>query len=543
MKHHHRHHHHAQHHNKGISLQEKLEQEKNATTSGACADDHSHSLRSGYTADPTERSISSSVCLSETGQIIVATRVVNNVTHETKMMLPPPPPFREGDDAEEEDEDAMVHHVPRNPKSFRRRSMFGSTPMSTAQASGSTDGTAPSTDNSFDSTSGGDGKNSESIENTIVHKKSSKPRRRSLFGSTPSDDVAMAHHHHQQHGPEHDHHPSATTNHLDAHLEKSSKKHRRRSFFGSGKSNNSVSSHDSHSNSSTGNSTHSGGLKKTRNMVSAFLHSHAPSHRNHDKQNHHRGRRYSMGGGGGGGGERQPVHGETHETGLTLHAKDEAAVPAPAEHKASRSRRRHSLFGNVIGGSKKNTPHEEQNEAPPASPRPQTPGARRRRSLFGNGGGGFAHEENHHDGNAPPTSHHQESKTRRRHSLLGSSPTATAAITPSTTPSESLPANPYKLLNEERTQRNLHPYMRSMLLDSIAKGVALQLARSLGTKCRPTDYYGNVGKGLNVRAIHQKMMAQKGTEKANIISSNFYHVGIGMSRGRDGQLYLCQLFQ
>ena len=32
-------------------------------------------------------------------------------------------------------------------------------------------------------------------------------------------------------------------------------------------------------------------------------------------------------------------------------------------------------------------------------------------------------------------------------------------------------------------------------------------------------------------------------EKSNIISSHFYQYGIGMARDRDGQIYLCQLFQ
>jgi hypothetical protein len=82
-----------------------------------------------------------------------------------------------------------------------------------------------------------------------------------------------------------------------------------------------------------------------------------------------------------------------------------------------------------------------------------------------------------------------------------------------------------------------------MLLDSIAKDLSIQLARSAGAECQPTDYYGNVGKGTDVWTIHQKMMAQKGIEKANIISSNFFQVGIGMSRGPDGQIYMCQLFQ
>jgi hypothetical protein len=204
--------------------------------------------------------------------------------------------------------------------------------------------------------------------------------------------------------------------------------------------------------------------------------------------------------------------------------KDVAEHQPPVPEK---SRRRNSLFG----ASKAPT------DEPTTSDRPPTPkGRRRRHSLFGNNGGG-----NHQDrANDRSASRAQERKSndRRRHSLLGS-----GTDTASNAPIVPRMTNPYELVNKERIRRQLHTFTRSMLLDSIAKDISIQLARSSGAECRPTDYYGNVGKGTDIWTIHQKMMAQQGTEMANIISPHFYQVGIGMSRGSDAQIYMCQLFQ
>jgi uncharacterized protein YkwD len=103
--------------------------------------------------------------------------------------------------------------------------------------------------------------------------------------------------------------------------------------------------------------------------------------------------------------------------------------------------------------------------------------------------------------------------------------------------------DPYELVTIERLKRALPPYTRRMHLDAAAKKVSYELACSGGDQCSPTEFYGNVGKGLDILMVHKKLMAQKGTEKANIISTRFHHVGIGVSIGPDDQVYVCQLFQ
>lgn len=178
---------------------------------------------------------------------------------------------------------------------------------------------------------------------------------------------------------------------------------------------------------------------------------------------------------------------------------------------------------------------------------PKMPFLRRRFSLIvGRGSTGVEA--------APPSP--QTPRSRRRNSLLGNSfqePKPTRAIAPdqkSSSRDTELDQNndtglidPYDLVNKERARRSLPPFSRNMLLDSIAKDVSLQLAMSAGTKCTPTNYYGNIGKGVNLLMIHTEMMAQRGNEKKKIVSSKFSEVGIGFTKCSDGQIFLCQLFR
>jgi hypothetical protein len=164
--------------------------------------------------------------------------------------------------------------------------------------------------------------------------------------------------------------------------------------------------------------------------------------------------------------------------------------------------------------------------------------SQRRNSLFG----GYTKDSQEGSGVSSasnPLTSPKKTHRPRRHSLL-------ANVVGRGNKHEDPPLhsnNPYELINNERNKRKLHPFTRSMLLDSEAKSVAVQLSISNGTKCRSTDYFGNIGKGIDVWTIHRKMMSQNGNEKANILSSQFYHYGIGMSRGPDGQIYVCHLFQ
>jgi hypothetical protein len=457
-------------HKKGVSLGETLEAGRKAAPLEN-KEEHSISISSGYTADPTdftERSRSSSVCLSETGQVMVSTRI-HSPKYCRKMPPPlPPPPFSE-------DEEAEVQEVPRKPKSCRRRSMFGST--------------APAVPIS-----------KPFPDNLLPSPKVVKPRRRSGIGSSTSTNYDLPQ------KPKTEFFLNQTTPTFTV-ADKGAVElspARPRSSHRSAKLNSSSHSFDTEEteDNSKDKSTTSYKSNRGKKLVKAFLFS--PKKKKINKM------------------IRGPIDssGTNDETGIT-HGKEE-----------TRSRRRHSLFGNA-GSEKKGT---QEGTAPGFRP-PLTPNhaRRHRRSLFGTSGGG-PKEDGDSLAHSRATDSPRSEKSSSYRLLANSSEAVTASLTPRNN-------NPYELVNNERIKRQLSPFIRSMLLDSVAKDVAVQLSNSNGAKCRPTDYYGNIGKGIDIWTIHKKMMAQKGTEKANIISSHFYQFGIGMARDGDGQIYLCQLFQ
>lgn len=104
--------------------------------------------------------------------------------------------------------------------------------------------------------------------------------------------------------------------------------------------------------------------------------------------------------------------------------------------------------------------------------------------------------------------------------------------------------NPFELVNKARVKRHLHEYTRNMLMDTLAKQVAIELAASNGSRCTPTSYHGNVGQGESIESIHKTMMKQKGrTARSNLLAPHFNEIGIGMARSKEGLIYLCQLFK
>jgi hypothetical protein len=105
------------------------------------------------------------------------------------------------------------------------------------------------------------------------------------------------------------------------------------------------------------------------------------------------------------------------------------------------------------------------------------------------------------------------------------------------------PINIRELISKKRTDKGLCEFSRNMLMDTIAKQVAQELAASGGTKCSPTNYYGNVGQGETVRKILKTMLAEKGPARTNIFSPGFEEFGLGMAKGKDGLIYMCQLFK
>jgi len=113
----------------------------------------------------------------------------------------------------------------------------------------------------------------------------------------------------------------------------------------------------------------------------------------------------------------------------------------------------------------------------------------------------------------------------------------------SQTSSSVSPVRVHDILNRSRAKRGLPDFSRNMLMDTLAKQVAQDLAASVGTHCTPTNYHGNVGQGETVRNILKTMLTQEGTARANILNPSFSEVGISMAKGKDGLIYMCQLFQ
>lgn len=447
-------------------------------------EDHSISLASGYTEDPTEReptertersfNLSSSLRLSETGELMVTS------TPRSSRKTPlPPPPFRE--------DQAEVQEMPKKQASFRRRSVFGSIPLSVSDHPVSSPSAPP--------------------------KPPKSERRNSYFGSSGTNNSASMNEFHDSIDSQFSLH-DITDHSKEESVQKPMSMH-------------SMSSASLDLGSSFGNLSVNDLVekKKKKIRVKKFIKKikgkgSSKKHTEEEKTTK----------------SQDTSAMDSHEFSTGEQALDESSE----HHKKPRGRaRRHSLFGSA-GGDKK---AETTDDAKP----PMTPKAtrRRRRSLFGNAGGDSNNKEaeSSHSRSvqqeSPGPSSRAKSPGRLRRMLGNSSETETATLQPAS-PQRS--NNPYKLVNAERTARSLQPFIRSMLLDSLAKDVAEQLSKSDGKKCRSTDYFGNVGKGIDVWTIHQKMMALEGTEKANVISEKFYLFGIGMARGKDGQIYLCELF-
>ena len=111
------------------------------------------------------------------------------------------------------------------------------------------------------------------------------------------------------------------------------------------------------------------------------------------------------------------------------------------------------------------------------------------------------------------------------------------------------------LVNQERTRRTMKPLIRMVELDRLARIHAEQIAEEedlrhvdadalrLALKDIPYRRLGeNVARGSNVRAIHSDMMSTL-SNKNNIVDRRFTHMGMGTAVGKNGELYLCQIFR
>ena len=112
------------------------------------------------------------------------------------------------------------------------------------------------------------------------------------------------------------------------------------------------------------------------------------------------------------------------------------------------------------------------------------------------------------------------------------------------------------MLNQERELRNLPLLNRSSFLDKIAQHHAARLARDLvvihsvtsaaelHVKLHAETSVGeNVQSGMSMEEMHVAIMSQVGSSSYNNILGQFEEVGIGKARGKDGRLYMCQIFR
>ena len=104
-------------------------------------------------------------------------------------------------------------------------------------------------------------------------------------------------------------------------------------------------------------------------------------------------------------------------------------------------------------------------------------------------------------------------------------------------------ASNHVLVNRERMKRGLRPLTRNIAMDELARDNAKAMAESGGVAPIRATYVGNVLRGESIRAIHRSTMQQKqGRERANLLNPYFQDFGVGTCKGKDGMLYMCQLF-
>ena len=110
-------------------------------------------------------------------------------------------------------------------------------------------------------------------------------------------------------------------------------------------------------------------------------------------------------------------------------------------------------------------------------------------------------------------------------------------------PSTSYFASNHVLVNRERMKRGLRPLTRNLKMDELAREHAQKMADSAGVTPIQTTFVGNVLRGESIRSIHKAtMLSSEGRERHNLLNPYFQDFGVGTAKGKDGMLYMCQLF-
>ena len=116
-------------------------------------------------------------------------------------------------------------------------------------------------------------------------------------------------------------------------------------------------------------------------------------------------------------------------------------------------------------------------------------------------------------------------------------------------------ANNHIMVNIERTKRTIPAVKRCSALDAVARWHAETMAAegkvrhsdSRDLQARLKEQVGehlgeNVGAGESIRAIHHEMMQNVGDSR-NMTDRRYKEMGMATARGKNGELFLCQIFR
>jgi len=108
-----------------------------------------------------------------------------------------------------------------------------------------------------------------------------------------------------------------------------------------------------------------------------------------------------------------------------------------------------------------------------------------------------------------------------------------------------IPEDVHGIIHRERDARGMHLFVRDFVLDTLAQGVANDLAS--GRAPTPCEFFGNIGKGKTLNEIHMKMMDtdRNDLSRKNILSDHFKSFGMALAIGgkKKDSIYMCTLFK
>jgi hypothetical protein len=105
------------------------------------------------------------------------------------------------------------------------------------------------------------------------------------------------------------------------------------------------------------------------------------------------------------------------------------------------------------------------------------------------------------------------------------------------------------LINRERMMRGIPPLMRSIVIDEVARNIAVAVAtRATSLEVTSNKEFldlkcdGTIMQGPSIRAIHNKTMTGSSTGRDRILLETYQQFGIGTCVSNSGVLYVVQIF-